>query len=90
MEWLVEALLWPVVSEAWVMSVGKNVMAMSGGGGLQKGAIKHSKQLLCGGDPQAGLMAGDCWIYLLITVFVQSVLEKYVSEPLQSVILNGK
>lgn len=51
-----EALLWPVASEAWVMSVGRNVMAVSGGGALQKGAIKHSKQLLCGGDPQAGLI----------------------------------
>lgn len=90
MEWLVEALLWSVVSEAWLMAVGRSMMAMSSGGSWQKGAIKCSQQLFCGGDPQAGLMAGDCWIDLLITVFVQSVLEEYVSELLQSVILNGK
>lgn len=36
---------------------------------------KCGKQLLCGGDPQAGLVAGDCWIDLLISGFVQFVLE---------------
>jgi len=72
------------------MALRRNVVAVSSGSGGQKGAIKCSKQLLCGSDPQAEMMAGDCWIHLLIAGFVQSVLEKCVLEPFQSVILNSK
>lgn len=51
------------------MAMGRNMMATGSGGGWQKGAIKLSKQLLCGGDRQAGLMACNCSVDFLITVF---------------------